>query len=261
VSSIAINTISDFLKALQNQVNYFHENGCRVSDHGLSKLPAVFELSKGSVLEFEQFRKDPSVPFSQPGAFAGFILLELCKMYHEKNWVQQFHLGALRNNNSRMLRTIGPDTGYDSMGDYVHTEKLSAFLNKLDNTDQLTKTVLYNLNPADNEAFATMTGNFNSGEIKGKIQYGAAWWFLDQKDGMEKQLNTLGNMSLISTFIGMTTDSRSFLSYSRHEYFRRILCNLLGKEMENGELPNDMKWIGNMVQDICFNNAKKYFMP
>ncbi|MFN2438504.1 MAG: glucuronate isomerase, partial [Chitinophagaceae bacterium] len=259
VVEIEINTITDLLEALQNRVNYFHENGCRVADHGLSQIPAEFDLSKETVSEFEQFIKDPSTPFSQPVAFGGFILLELCKMYHAKRWVQQFHVGALRNNNSRMLRAIGPDAGYDSIGDYTHTEKLSAFLNKLDNTDQLTKTILYNLNPADNEAFATMTGNFNSGEIKGKIQYGAAWWFLDQKDGIEKQLNTLGNMSLISTFIGMTTDSRSFLSYSRHEYFRRILCNLLGQEMQNGELPNDLRWIGKIVQDICFNNAKNYF--
>ena len=222
-------------------------------------MPPVVALGKEAVSEFEQFIKDPTSCFSQPEAFAGFILLELCKMYHAKDWVQQFHLGALRNNNSRMLRIAGPNTGFDSIGDYSQAERLSGFLNALDNTDQLPKTILYNLNPADNELFAAMAGNFNSGEIKGKVQYGTAWWFLDQKDGMEKQLTSLANMGLISTFIGMTTDSRSFLSYSRHEYFRRILCNLLGKEVENGELPNDIKWIGNLVQDICFNNAKNYF--
>ncbi len=259
VSGMEVKTLADFINALQNRVAYFHENGCRVADHGLSQMPSEFELSKDAVLNFEQFIQYPGVPFSNPGAFAGFILLELCKMYHANGWVQQFHLGALRNNNSRMLRIIGTDAGFDSIGDFRHAQNLSHFLNELDNTDQLAKTILYNLNPVDNELFATMAGNFNSGDIKGKIQYGAAWWFLDQKDGIEKQLNTLANMSLISTFIGMTTDSRSFLSYSRHEYFRRILCNLLGKEMESGELPDDMEWIGKLVQDISCNNARRYF--
>ena len=258
-SGIVIHDLSSLLQALQNRVAYFHGLGCRVADHGLSQMPPVVALGKEAVSEFEQFIKDPTSCFSQPEAFAGFILLELCKMYHAKDWVQQFHLGALRNNNSRMLRIAGPNTGFDSIGDYSQAERLSGFLNALDNTDQLPKTILYNLNPADNELFAAMAGNFNSGEIKGKVQYGTAWWFLDQKDGMEKQLTSLANMGLISTFIGMTTDSRSILSYSRHEYFRRILCNLLGKEVENGELPNDIKWIGNLVQDICFNNAKNYF--
>ena len=251
--------IDDLLGALQNRVNYFHTHGCRVADHGLTQMPAKFELSIESVNEFARFIKDPIACYSEPEAFAGFILLELCKMYHAKGWVQQFHIGALRNNNRRMLQLAGPDTGYDSIGDYTHGETLSAFMNELDSTDQLAKTILYNLNPADNELFAAMTGNFNSGEIKGKIQYGAAWWFLDQKDGIEKQLNTLANMSLLSTFIGMTTDSRSFLSYSRHEYFRRILCNLLGEEIQKGQLPADIDWIGKLVKDICYYNAKAYF--
>ncbi|HEV7783480.1 MAG TPA: glucuronate isomerase [Chitinophagaceae bacterium] len=258
-SGIEVNNMTDLLEALQQRVNFFHANGCRVADHGLSQMPAGFKLGTEAVYEFARFLKDPAARFSQPGAFAGFIVLELCKMYHAKDWVQQFHLGALRNNNRRMLLVAGPDTGYDSIGDYTQGETLSAFLNELDTTDQLAKTILYNLNPADNELFAAMTGNFNGGGIKGKIQYGAAWWFLDQKDGIEKQLNTLANMSLLSTFIGMTTDSRSFLSYSRHEYFRRILCDLLGKEVQKGQLPDDIDWIGKMVQDVCYKNAKEYF--
>ena len=177
----------------------------------------------------------------------------------EKGWVQQYHLGALRNNNSRLLDQLGPDTGWDSIGDFHQGKALSKFLSRLDSANQLAKTILYNLNPADNELMATMTGNFNDGSVVGKVQWGSAWWFLDQKDGMTKQINTLSNMGLISRFVGMLTDSRSFLSFPRHEYFRRILCNLFGEEIENGELPNDMAWIGKVVQDICFNNAKNYF--
>jgi glucuronate isomerase len=178
---------------------------------------------------------------------------------HEKGWVQQYHLGALRNNNSRMLQILGPDTGWDSIGDFSQARALSKFLNRLDSSDQLAKTILYNLNPADNELMATMIGNFNDGSAVGKIQWGSSWWFLDQKDGMTKQINALSNMGLLSRFVGMLTDSRSFLSFPRHEYFRRILCNLFGEEIEKGELPNDIKWIGQVVQDICFNNANKYF--
>jgi glucuronate isomerase len=173
--------------------------------------------------------------------------------------VQQYHLGALRNNNQRMLQTLGPDTGWDSMGDFSQARSLSRFLSRLDATDQLAKTILYNLNPADNDLFATMTGNFNDGSFPGKVQFGSGWWFLDQKDGMTKQINALSNMGLLSRFVGMLTDSRSFLSYPRHEYFRRILCNLFGSEIESGELPNDLKWTGEVIQNICFNNAQKYF--
>ena len=171
----------------------------------------------------------------------------------------QLHLGALRNTNKRLLSTIGADAGCDSIGDYSQAESLATFLNRLDQEDQLSKTILYNLNPADNEVFATMTGNFNDGSTAGKVQWGSAWWFLDQKDGMEKQINTLSNMGLLSRFIGMLTDSRSFLSYPRHEYFRRILCNLIGEDVENGALPNDMNWLGEMVENICYRNAKNFF--
>lgn len=259
-SGVLINDLFSLLEALKNRIDYFHDNGCRVADHGLSRLPSVFELKDDGMRELKHFlNKKSTDPFLQPEAFTGCLLQELCKMYHARGWVQQFHLGALRNNNSRMLRTIGPDAGYDSIGDYPHAEKLSAFFNELDNSDQLAKTVLYNLNPADNELFVAMTGNFNGGGMKGKIQYGPAWWFMDQKDGMEKQLNDLANLSLISTFIGMTTDSRSFLSYSRHEYFRRILCNLFAADIIKGELPADEKWIGGIISDICYYNARNYF--
>nr|MBA2408193.1 glucuronate isomerase [Chitinophagales bacterium] len=178
---------------------------------------------------------------------------------HEKGWVQQFHLGALRNINFRKLAQLGADTGWDSIGDFKHGKALANFLGRLDKNDQLAKTILYNLNPADNELFATMAGNFNDGSVRGKIQFGSAWWFLDQKDGMTKQINTLSNMGLISRFVGMLTDSRSFLSFPRHEYFRRILCNIFGSEIEAGELPNDLKWTGKIIQDICYNNAAEYF--
>lgn len=187
------------------------------------------------------------------------MLIEFAKWDCEKGWVQQYHLGALRNNNARMLRQLGADTGWDSIGDFSQGRALSKFLNKLDSTDQLAKTILYNLNPADNELMATMIGNFNDGSVAGKIQFGAAWWFLDQKDGMIKQMNALSNMGLLSKFVGMLTDSRSFMSYPRHEYFRRILCNLFGEEMERGELPNDVSQVGKIIEDICYHNANNYF--
>ena len=180
-------------------------------------------------------------------------------MYHFKGWTQQLHLGPIRNNNKRLLKELGPDTGFDSIGDFSQAVGLSSFLNKLDSTNQLTKTIVYNLNPADNDVFATMVGNFNDGTIRGKVQFGSAWWFLDQKDGMEKQINTLSNQGLLSCFVGMLTDSRSFLSFPRHEYFRRILCNLIGNDVTNGELPNNEQHLGRIVSDICYYNAKNYF--
>jgi glucuronate isomerase len=177
----------------------------------------------------------------------------------EKGWVQQFHIGAFRNNNIRKMHQCGPDTGWDSVGDYSQGKSMRKFFARLDANDQLAKTIIYNLNPADNELVATMTGNFNDGTIPGKIQFGSAWWFLDQKDGMTQQINALSNMGLLSRFVGMLTDSRSFLSYPRHEYFRRIICNLFGEEIENGELPADIEWTGKIIQDICYYNAKNYF--
>lgn len=260
VSGITITDISSLLQALQNRVDYFHQNGCIVSDHGLAQMPVVEAFTLDMEKEFSQFiDNDANTNFSNPDAFAGFILLELCKMYHAKGWIQQFHLGPIRDNNKRLLSSLGENTGFDSIGDFSQAINLSKFLNCLDSTNQLTKTIIYNINPADNHLFASMVGNFNDGTIKGKVQYGPAWWFLDQKDGIEKQMNALSNMGLISIFVGMITDSRSFLSYSRHEYFRRILCNMLGEEMEKGLLPTDEKWIGKIVQQICYYNAKEYF--
>jgi glucuronate isomerase len=187
------------------------------------------------------------------------MLQYVAQWNHEKGWVQQYHLGAIRDNNSKMTRKIGSNTGWDSIGDFPQARSLSSFLDKLDKENRLAKTILYNVNPSDNEVMATMIGNFNDGSSVGKIQWGSAWWFMDQKDGMIRQINALSNMGLLSRFVGMLTDSRSFLSYPRHEYFRRILCNLFGEEMERGELPNDPEWIGKVVSDICYYNARNYF--
>jgi glucuronate isomerase len=208
---------------------------------------------------FAKIRSGGALTMEENRKFKSAMLVNFAEWDWEKGFVQQYHLGALRNNNSRMLKQLGPDTGWDSIGDFSQAKSLAKFLNRLDTNNTLAKTVIYNLNPADNELFATMIGNFNDGSSAGKIQWGSGWWFLDQKDGMIKQLNTLSNMGLLSKFIGMLTDSRSFLSFPRHEYFRRILCNMFGEEMENGELPDDTGWIGQVIRDICFNNAKNYF--
>jgi glucuronate isomerase len=259
-TGIKIKQLSDLLNALENRLDYFHENGCRISDHGLLHMPIQFENTVELETEFIHFIENKNINvFTSPDRFAGVVLLHLCKCYHKKGWVQQFHLGAIRNNNSRLLNSIGADAGVDSIGDYSQAQALSSFLDALDKSDELAKTILYNINPADNETFAAMCWNFNDGKTKGKIQYGSGWWFLDQKDGIEKQLNALSNMGVVSNFIGMITDSRSFLSFSRHDFFRRILCNLFGQEMENGLLPNDEVWIGEIIKDICYFNAKNYF--
>lgn len=255
----AIESYTELQDALRNRIAYFHENGCRLCDHGLDQI--YFEAFTESEINaiFNKKRAGAAVSDLEALKFQSAVLLDLCELYHEFGWVQQFHLGALRNNNARMHSLLGPDTGWDSIGDFPQAVKLSRFLNALDSKDKLTKTIIYNLNPADNEVMATMIGNFNDGSVKGKVQLGSGWWFLDQKDGMEKQMNALSNMGLISCFVGMLTDSRSFLSFPRHEYFRRVLCNLLGKEIERGELPTEMEWIGKMVANISYNNAKEYF--
>ncbi|MFD2530573.1 glucuronate isomerase [Polaribacter marinaquae] len=260
VANISINTFDDLCGALKNRIDFFDKNGCSVCDHGLDQI--YFEKFTENEVKaiFKKKREGKNLTKEEALKFQSAILIFLAETYHQYGWVQQFHLGALRNNNKRMLDVLGPDTGWDSIGDYPQAHKLSAFLNALDSKDKLTKTIIYNLNPADNEVMATMIGNFNDGSVRGKVQFGSGWWFLDQKDGMTKQLNALSNMGLISCFIGMLTDSRSFLSFPRHEYFRRILCNLLGDEIKRGELPKEeMQWIGNMVADISYNNAKEYF--
>ena len=259
LSGTEIKTYDAYLSALKRRHDYFAENGCLLSDHGLEQIYAENYTDAEISGIFSKIVANASITGEEVLKFKSAMLYQFAIWDHEKGWVQQYHLGALRNNNARLLRELGPDTGLDSIGDFKQSEALSKFMNRLDSTNQLAKTILYNLNPADNELMATMIGNFNDGTVAGKIQFGSAWWFLDQKDGMIKQINALSNMGLLSRFVGMLTDSRSFLSFPRHEYFRRILCNLLGDDVENGELPDNIEWIGKVVQDICYNNAKTYF--
>ena len=259
IVNLDINSFSELTKALRQRADFFASLGCRLADHGLEQIYAAefTEATANSV--FEKVILGKEITAQEALTYKSAMLHALGVMYHSLGWTQQFHLGALRNNNSRALRTLGPDTGWDSIGDWSQAKAISKFLDRLDEHNQLTKTIIYNLNPRDNEMIAAMIGNFNDGSVAGKIQFGSGWWFLDQKDGMEKQMNALSNMGLLSRFVGMLTDSRSFLSFPRHEYFRRILCNLLGNEVENGELPNDIEWIGQMVQNISYYNAKEYF--
>lgn len=259
VSNRNITDLNTYLDVLAERHDYFHEHGCRLSDHGLETVYAENYTMADVKRIFSKIRDGYSLHAEEIGQFKSFMLVYFAEADHAKGWTQQFHLGALRNNNARMMRTLGPDTGFDSIGDFSMARSLAAFLSRLDENDKLAKTILYNLNPADNALFATMIGNFNDGSVAGKIQFGSAWWFLDQKQGMIDQMNALSNFGLLSRFVGMLTDSRSFLSYSRHEYFRRILCNLLGTDVENGELPNDEIWLGQMVENICYNNAAQYF--
>ncbi|QNL49259.1 glucuronate isomerase [Olivibacter sp. SDN3] len=259
VSDIVIGDFEAFLHALKSRHDYFAANGCCVSDHGLEEIYNVaYQPEDISEIFFRALNGSP-ITADEHRQFRSAMLTHFAQWDHEKGWVQQYHLGALRNNNSRMMGRLGPDTGWDSIGDFSQGKALAGFLDKLDSQDKLAKTILYNLNPSDNELMATMIGNFNDGSVAGKVQFGSGWWFLDQKDGMIRQMNALANMGLISRFVGMLTDSRSFLSYPRHEYFRRILCNQFGDEVERGELPHDLPWIGKIIQDICYNNAKHYF--
>jgi glucuronate isomerase len=258
-SDISISTFNDYLAALKRRHDFFASNNCSVSDHGLEEIYAEDYTMNEIISIFAKIRSGGNLSLEENRKFKSAMLVILAEWDWEKGWVQQYHLGAIRNNNSRMMKQLGADTGWDSIGDFSQAKALAKFLNKLDTDNKLTKTIIYNLNPADNELMATMIGNFNDGSVAGKVQWGSSWWFLDQKDGMTKQINALSNMGLLSRFIGMLTDSRSFLSYPRHEYFRRILCNLFGEEIENGELPNDIAWTGKVIQDICFNNAADYF--
>lgn len=258
-SKVSITHFSDYLIALEKRHDFFAANHCSVSDHGLEFIYAEDYTEEELIKIFNSIRSGNMLTLEEQAKFKSAMLVYFAELDFEKGWVQQFHLGAIRNNNSRLLQQLGADIGVDSIGDFSQAAALAKFLNRLDQKNMLAKTIIYNLNPADNEVMASMIGNFNDGSVAGKIQWGSAWWFLDQKDGMIRQLNALSNMGLISRFVGMLTDSRSFLSFPRHEYFRRILCNLFGEEIENGELPNDIKWIGKMIQEICYHNANRYF--
>ena len=251
--------LSSFFTALQRRLDFFHENGCRLSDHGLNHSYADDCTEAAAAKIFASARAGKPVTPAEADQFRSVVMLWLGEQYQARGWVMQLHLGALRNNNTRMMRTLGADTGFDSIGDWPQAAPLARYLDKLDQNNRLPKTILYNLNPADNYAFATMLGNFQDGSVPGKLQFGSSWWFLDQKEAIEWQLNALSNLGLLSRFVGMITDSRSFLSYSRHEYFRRVLCNLIGRDVANGELPRDTKLLGGMVRDICYHNAANYF--
>jgi glucuronate isomerase len=259
VSAQSIQSYDDLLAALELRHAFFHEQGCRLSDHGLEQVYAD-EVSLERVRNsFSRVRSGATLSLEAASELKSALLYEFGVMDHAKGWVQQFHIGPLRNNNSRMFGRLGPNTGYDCIGDASLAAPLNRFLDRLDESEQLAKTIVYNSNPRDNEMLATLIGNFQQGPGAGKIQFGAAWWFLDQRSGMTSQLDALSNMGLLSRFVGMLTDSRSFLSYSRHEYFRRLLCNLLGSEVERGLLPRDFSLVGDLVTAVCYRNAKEYF--
>jgi len=259
-SGITISSYTDLLAALRNRQDYFAEQGCKLSDHGIEEfyaddytdgeITSIFNKGYGGKkLSDEQIRK-----------FKSAMLLEFGIMNNEKGWTQQFHYGPIRNNNSKMFGKIGPDTGFDSIGECITAKSMARYFDRLNSQDKLSKTIIYNINPSSNEMVATMIGNFQNGTTPGKMQFGSGWWFMDQKDGMERQINTLSVLGLLSRFVGMLTDSRSFLSYPRHEYFRRTLCNLIGNDLENGELPySEIDRINQMIEDICYYNAKKFF--
>lgn len=259
VSNSSIKNYDDFLTVLKNRHDFFEKMGCQLSDHGLETMYAATYTEGDIRTIFAKALNGVFLTKEEILQFKSAMLYELAIWDWEKGWTQQFHLGAIRNNNSRFLRELGKDIGVDSIGDFPMAVSMSRFFDRLDGENKLAKTIIYNLNPADNEVFASMIGNFQDGSIRGKMQWGSSWWFLDQKDGMTKQINALSNMGVLSCFIGMLTDSRSFLSFPRHEYFRRLLCNLFGEDVQNGELPDDTEWLGKLVQDICYNNAQDYF--
>ena len=257
-ANVDINGYAAFLSALQKRHDFFHSQGCRLSDHGMNHCFADFVSESTAAAIFDKARKGQAASAQEHVQFSSNLMLYFGQLDAKAGWTKQLHLGALRSNNTRLLKQLGPDTGFDSIGDFPQTQTLSAYLDRLDSENALPKTIIYNVNPVDNYAFATMIGNFQDGTIPGKIQYGSGWWFLDQKEAMEWQMNALSNLGLLSRFIGMITDSRSFMSYPRHEYFRRTLCNLIGRDVENGELPKDEKLLGSMIRNICFTNAKNY---
>jgi len=258
-SNVDINGFGAFITALKKRHDFFHSQGCRLSDHGMSHCFANFCSEKFAAGIFDKARRGEAASPEEYGQFASYMMLFFGQLDAKRGWVKQLHLGAMRNNNTRLMKQLGADTGFDSIGDWPQAQALAAYLDKLDAENALPKTIIYNNNPADNYVFGTLIGNFQDGTLPGKVQFGAAWWFLDQKEAMEWQLNALSNLGLLSRFVGMITDSRSFMSYPRHEYFRRTLCNLLGRDVENGEIPNDKALLGSLIRNICYGNAAGYF--
>jgi len=258
-AGVSVDRLAGLRDALARRHAAFHARGCRASDHGLDRIFAAPYTEREVEGIFAKARAGTALAPDEIERFRAALLYDLAVMDHARGWVQQFHLGAMRNLSARAVRRIGPDTGYDSVGDFPQGEALARFLDRLDSEDKLAKTIVYNLNPRDNELFATIVGTFQDGSVPGKMQFGSAWWFLDQLDGMERQVEALSNMGLLSRFVGMLTDSRSFLSFSRHDYFRRLLCNLLGNDVARGRLPDDRGLLGRLVEDVCYKNARAYF--
>ncbi len=259
VSGKSVNSFRDLLDALKSRHDFFHSLGGRLSDHGLPHCYSEDCTEKEASALFDKVRAGREVTLAEKEKYASYLMHYFGILDAEKGWTKQLHLGPLRNNNTKLFQSIGRDIGCDSIGDYPQAEHLSRYLDRLNSAGKLPKTILYNINPRDNYLMGTMIGNFQDGSIPGKIQFGSGWWFLDQKEGMEMQINALSNLGLLSRFVGMLTDSRSLLSFTRHEYFRRILCNLLGEDVKRGELPKDMELLGGMVEDICYRNARNYF--
>jgi glucuronate isomerase len=258
-SGTAISSLRDLLDALDRRQQAFHDLGCRLSDHGVETLDSGPTSEAEAASVFATARAGRGADGEEAARYRSFLLHHLALRDHERGWVQQFHLGAMRNTNTRMRLLLGPDTGFDSIGDFEIGRPLQRFLDGLDESGRLARTIIYNLNPRDNELIATIVGSYQDGSVPGKMQLGTAWWFLDQKDGMEAQLRALSNMGLLARFVGMTTDSRSFLSFPRHDYFRRILCNLIGEDVRRGLIPDEREWLGALVSGICFTNARDYF--
>jgi glucuronate isomerase len=259
VSGVTIKSFDDLMNALRKRHDYFQANGCRLSDHGLETVCAEDYTAAEINAIFRKIRGGKDLDAGQIVKFQSAMLVEFAFMDHARGWTQQFHIGAIRNNNPRLYRTLGPDTGFDSIGDRNYAKPLARFLGRLDDQNRLAKTILYNINPRDNEMIGTMIGNFQDGSVPGKMQFGSGWWFLDQLDGMTRQIEALSQLGLLGRFVGMTTDSRSFLSYSRHEYFRRLLCRILGRDMASGMIPDDPQMIGRLVSDVSYHNARAYF--
>lgn len=258
-SGIRCRTLSGMLEALKNRHDYFHSHGGRLSDHGLTVCPAGPEDEEQAESAFRQLLAGEEPTPGELESFRFYQMVQFGRWDAAKDWTKQLHLGAMRNNNTRLFNQLGPDTGFDSIGDYQQGERLSRLLDRLDQTKELPRTILYNLNPSDNYLMGTMIGNFQDGSVAGKIQFGSGWWFLDQKEGMEWQMNALSSLGLLSRFVGMLTDSRSFLSFPRHEYFRRILCELVGRDVDNGELPDDGQLLNDLIEGVCYRNAREFF--